>query len=144
MQKTVKISTCRTVIKFLTENWIRCAWSVTAVLFWASAKLLNCCVITKMDDDSKTIQNFHTKCRRWNIPDPSVMFVWNTFQSLGRTSLTSSWITEAEKVSKKLKIQFILTSFTHRDQWIMGEIMVVNLSLSLITEPIMRNWYQCV
>ena len=121
-EKTVTINTCHRVRKFLTEKSIRCAWSLRPALLRESAKLN---VVTKMDYDTKTIQNFHGNWRRRNILDPSVMLVRNRFQSLWRVCPTSPWITEAEKVSETLQTQLIWTSFTPRDNWIMGEVMVV-------------------
>ena len=58
MQKAVIIHTCRTVWMFLTEQWIRSAWSVGPVLCQ-----LNCCEVRKDDgggddDDDKTHTQF--------------------------------------------------------------------------------------
>jgi hypothetical protein len=121
-QKTVTINACGRIRKALTEKSRKCDRSVRPALFWESAEQN---VGMKMDDDNKTIQNFHDNWRRRNIPDPSVMLVRNRFQSLRRMCPTSPRIMEAGNVSETLQTQFILTCFTPRGNWIMGEIMVV-------------------
>jgi hypothetical protein len=45
-QKAVTHITCRTVRKFLAEQWIRSAWSVRRVLFREPA---NCCVVRNVE-----------------------------------------------------------------------------------------------
>ena len=40
MHKAIILCTCRTVNKFLAEQWIGSAWSVRPVLFWESSGLL--------------------------------------------------------------------------------------------------------
>jgi hypothetical protein len=54
MQKAVTLNTCRTVRKFLAEQWIRSAWSVRPYSF---ENRLNCCEVRNAHNNNNNNNN---------------------------------------------------------------------------------------